>query len=72
MRLRQYVRNSVYVVCNIFFGCNGYSLVTIGLSMVAFFIQLQKTMCVCKRQWCRNSVNNYSLNNRMCFGDRSQ
>jgi len=37
MRLRQYVRNSVYVVCNIFFfGCNGYSLVTIGLSMVAF------------------------------------
>jgi len=42
MRLRQYVRNSVYVVCNIFFGCNGYSLVTIGLSMVAFMIiQLQ-------------------------------
>ena len=40
MRLRQYVRNRVYVVCSIFFGCNGYSLVTIGLSMVAF-IQLQ-------------------------------
>lgn len=32
-----------------------------------------KNYVCCKRQWClSNSVNSYSLNNRMCFEDRSQ